>query len=213
MSGPSVRLNKAQPDKNLYVLLTDTGTLFTTLIKNVTSAPYNHASLAMDAELNHLFSFGRRIPTNPLSAGFVEEDVYEGTFSHYPNTRCALLKLRVNEDQCAEAWRTIRSFQQNRQAYRYNLLGLFGVMFQYELRRKNAFFCSQFVAEALTRAGLALWDRPSALVTPDDFLRHGSFELIYEGMLYDYPLLDGDRVPLVPSFDRASFAGDKRLIV
>jgi Orthopoxvirus protein of unknown function (DUF830). len=185
---------KIRSNKDLYVLLTHTGTLFTTLIKNVTSAPYNHASLAMDAELNQLFSFGRKKPTNPLSAGFVEEDVYEGTFSHYPNTRCALLKLRVSDEQRDEAWRTIRSFQQNRDAYRYNLIGLFGVMVNYDLRRKNAFFCSQFVAEALNRSGLSLWNRSSALVTPDDFLRHESFELVYEGNLYDYPLLDANRV-------------------
>ncbi|MBB6636148.1 hypothetical protein H7B67_18660 [Cohnella thailandensis] len=181
-------------NKDLYVLLTHTGTLFTTLIKNVTSAPYNHASLAMDAELNQLFSFGRKKPTNPLSAGFVEEDVYEGTFSRYPNTRCALLRLRVSDEQRDEAWRTIRSFQQNRDSYRYNLIGLFGVMVNYDLRRKNAFFCSQFVAEALNRSGLSLWNRSSALVTPDDFLRHESFELVYEGNLYDYPLLDSNRV-------------------
>lgn len=96
--------------------------------------------------------------------------------------------------QRSEAWRTIRSFQRYRDDYRYNLIGLFGVMMNYELRRKNAYFCSEFVAEALRQSGLELWDRPSALVTPDDFFRHDSFELVYEGNLYDYPLLDVDRV-------------------
>ncbi|THF73614.1 C40 family peptidase [Cohnella fermenti] len=184
----------SRSDKPIYVLLTHTGTLFTTLIRGVTSAPYNHASLAMDAELSRLYSFGRKRPRNPLSAGFVEEDVYEGTFSRYPNTRCALLRLRVTDEQRAEAWGTIRAFQQNRDDYRYNLIGLLGVLMNRDLCRKNAYFCSQFVAEALRRSGIPLWDRSSALVTPDDFLRHGSFELVYEGNLYDYPLLDVKRI-------------------
>lgn len=184
----------ARSESFLYVLLTDTGTLFTTMIKNFTSAPYNHASLAMDEDLADLFSFGRKSPGNPLSAGFVEEDVYEGTFRRYPNTRCALLKIRVSPEQRAEAWRVIRAFQREKEAYRYNLIGLFGVMMNYDLRRKNAYFCSQFVAEALRRSGLKLFDRPSSLVTPDHFLRNSSFEKVYEGNLYDYSRLNAERM-------------------
>jgi hypothetical protein len=192
-----IHSNASERSENfLYVLLTDTGTLFTTMIKNFTSAPYNHASLAMDAELDDLFSFGRKSPGNPLSAGFVEEDVYEGTYRRYPKTRCALLRLRVTTEQRVEAWRTVQAFQKEKDAYRYNLVGLLGVMMNYDLRRKNAYFCSQFVAEALHRSGLNLFDRPPGLVTPDDFLRHASFETIYEGNLFEYPRLNAERTPV-----------------
>ena len=182
-------------DNSVYVLLTDTGTLFTTLIKRFTSAPYNHASLALDAELNQLYSFGRRRPANPWDAGFVEEDVHEGTYSRYPDTRCVLLRMRVSKRQRAEAIRILQLFQQNREAYRYNLLGLLGVMLGRDFKRKNAYFCSQFVADALAQSGMPLWDRSAALVTPDDFLRHPAFEKVYEGCLYDYPLLKDGRMP------------------
>lgn len=76
-------------NKNIYVLLTDTGTMFTKLIKRITAAPYNHASLALDENLNEVFSFGRKCANNPWVGGFVEEDVYEGTFRHFP-ARAAL---------------------------------------------------------------------------------------------------------------------------
>lgn len=186
--------NANNAEDGLYVLLTHTGTLFTKMIQNFTSAPYNHASLALDAGLSQLYSFGRKQPTNPLSAGFVEEDVYEGTYSRYPDTQCALLRLRVTPSQREEAIRVVRTFQRDRDAYKYNLIGLLGVMLNRDLNRKNAYFCSQFVADALLRAGIELWDRSPALVTPDDFLRHGSFETVYEGNLYDYPLLDAERI-------------------
>lgn len=183
------------PDENtIYVLLTDTGTMFTKMVKRFTSAPYNHASLALDAGLNELFSFGRKQATNPWIAGFVEEDVYDGTYRHFPNTRCALLRLKVSTHQQQEAIRIIRSFQQEKNSYRYNLIGLLFVLMNLDIEFKKAFFCSQFVAETLRNIGIKLWERPSTLVSPHDFLLHPEFEVVYEGLLYDYPLLDHSRL-------------------
>ncbi|QWU18368.1 hypothetical protein KP014_15255 [Paenibacillus sophorae] len=191
-------------ESSIYVLLTDTGTLFTTLIKSFTAAPYNHASLALDAELNDVFSFGRKYPKKPWAGGFVKEDVYEGTFRHYPDTRCVLLRLRISKQQRDAAVRIIRSFQKEKQAYRYNLIGLLGVLMNLDIETKNAYFCSQFVSEALRKSGLFLWDRPSTLVTPNDFLHHPAFDTVYEGFLYDYPLLNRDRLKYIRNVEEAS---------
>lgn len=180
---------------SIYVLLTDTGTLFTKLIKRFTSAPYNHASIALDAGLNNMYSFGRKQAKNPWTAGFVEEDVYEGTFRYFPNTRCVLLRLSVTRKQHDAIARFIWSVQQDRHAYRYNLVGLLGVLFKVRLKRKKAYFCSQFVAEALASAGFSMDGLPPVLATPDDFLRHPAFEIVYEGSLFEYPLLDRDKLP------------------
>ena len=46
--------------KKVYILLTDTGTLFTKSIKTYTKAPYNHASISFDVGLEELYSFGRK---------------------------------------------------------------------------------------------------------------------------------------------------------
>lgn len=180
---------------SVYILLTDTGTLFTRMIKQFTSAPYNHASLALDDELKYMYSFGRKQAKNPWTAGFVQEDVYEGTFRYFPNTRCVLLRLRVTRKQRDAIAQFIRTVQQDRHAYRYNLIGLLGVLFKVRLQRKKAYFCSQFVAEALASAGISLKGLMPILATPDDFLRHPAFELVYEGSLYEYPMLDKSRLP------------------
>jgi len=182
-------------EKSVYVLLTDTGTWFTTMIKRFTSAPYNHASLVFDAGLEEVYSFGRKKATNPFSGGFVEEDVYTGTFSQFPDTRCMLLRLRLTQDQHEGARRVVETFKEQREQYSYNLRGLFGVLLGRGMGSDKSYFCSQFVAEALRAAGLALWDRPSSLVTPDHFRKHAAFEIVYEGRLYDYPLLDSGRLP------------------
>lgn len=174
---------------HIYVLLTDTGTKFTRLIKRYTSAPYNHSSLALDKGLREVYSFGRKCATNPWSAGFVQEDIYEGVYRHFPATRCVVLKLNISVNQRVELKRLLQHYNRNKEAYKYNLLGLFFLTMRISFAPKNAYFCSQFVAEVLRRIDLNLWNRPSALVTPNDFLIHPALEIVYEGMLYDYPLL------------------------
>lgn len=180
--------------ENIYVLLTDTGTLFTRLIKGFTGAPYNHASIVLDENMEEVFSFGRKRANNPLIAGFVKEDVYNGTFRQFPDTRCVLLRIAVTAEQRANLIRFIREFEKNEQLYSYNLIGLFGVLLELDLRPAHSYFCSQFVAETMRKSGIPLWDRPSTLVTPDHFLNQPQFHVVYEGPLYNYPLLNRQKL-------------------
>lgn len=175
--------------RSVYVLLTDTGTLFTKMIKWFTHAPYNHASIVLDKKLNEIYSFGRKYPRNPLAAGFIE-DIYYGTYRYFSNTRCLLLKINVSSKEYIRIRNVIQGFNQNKDLYSYNLLGLFGVAVHHPVYQRNKYFCSQFVADVFETSGLNLWDRPSALITPNDFKEHPRFEIVYEGRLYDYPLLD-----------------------
>ncbi|MCM3389905.1 C40 family peptidase [Ureibacillus chungkukjangi] len=188
--------------KTVYILLTDTGTVLTKIIKWYTNAPYNHVSIGFDDKLNEIYSFGRKNPKNPLIAGFVKEDVYFGTYRYFDDTCCVLLKIEVSATEYCSIRKVIQSFNNHKERYSYNLLGLVGVAVRYPINQKNKYFCSQFVAEVLENSGLNLWDLPAALISPNDFLMHPRFELVYEGSLYEYPLLDhGLLAELVPSFD------------
>ncbi|MBA4496031.1 hypothetical protein ACFO25_15725 [Paenactinomyces guangxiensis] len=187
-------MKKAEQTKSVYILLTDTGTLFSRTIKLFTAAPYNHVSISLDQRLDELYSFGRKHPKNPLYAGFVKEDVYNGIYRYFQNTRCILFELCVTDQQLDQIKQMIRSFEAQQEIYMYNLVGLFGVMVNYPIELKNAYFCSQFVAEVLKRSGIQLWDKPSALVTPNDFLQHPSFKFIYEGRLYEYSRLQSELI-------------------
>ncbi|NRG48312.1 hypothetical protein HRF87_26880 [Bacillus sp. CRN 9] len=177
-------------NKTIYVLLTDTNTLFTKMIKCYTKAPYNHVSIVFDEKLNEIYSFGRKYPRNPLIAGFIREDVYFGTYRYFHNTKCLFLKIEVSTKEYNRIRNIIKTFNNNRNIYSYNLLGLLGVAIQHPINKRNKYFCSQFVAEIFEKCGLNLWDITPALITPNDFFMHPSFEIVYEGRLYDYPLLD-----------------------
>lgn len=174
-------------EHTVYILLSDTGTLFTKSIKKYTKAPYNHASLAFDRELNDMYSFGRKNPNNPLHGGFVKEDVLSGTYSKYPQTTCVIYGLQVTEREVRKMKRVLNIFIKNKQKFLYNILGVVGVSLDEPIEFSNSYFCSQFVAEVLQRSGIKLWEKLPALVTPEDFRGNDRLKLIYEGKLLDYP--------------------------
>ncbi|MNW45904.1 hypothetical protein D3C74_231800 [compost metagenome] len=173
-------------DYSVYILLTNTGTLFTKMIKTYTKAPYNHASISFDRTLSELYSFGRKNPHNPLNGGFVKEDIKTGTFSKYPNTTCVIYELQVSEREVEKMQRVLQLFIRRRNKFLYNILGVIGVALKEPVEFSNSYFCSQFVAEILERSGIKLWNKLPALVTPDDFRQSDRLQLIYEGKLSDY---------------------------
>ncbi|MCP8617316.1 hypothetical protein [Salirhabdus salicampi] len=170
----------------VYILLTRTGTLLSQTIGLYTRAPYNHVSISMDKELTQLYSFGRRTPYNPVRAGFVKECVYSGTYSRFPDTTCALYCITVDDRQMKKVERIINHFKRNALHYRYNLIGLAGVAIGRPLDRRNAFFCSQFVATVLKSAGVDVWNKPPGLITPEDYRNNIQFTKVYEGTLLNY---------------------------
>lgn len=173
-------------DQSVFILLTNTGTLFTKVIQGYTRAPYNHASISFNRELSELYSFGRKNPNNPLNGGFVKEDLKTGTFSKYPNTTCVIYELHVSERDIAKMKRVLQAFIRKDKKYFYNILGVLGIALKEPIEFSNSYFCSQFVAEILQRSGVRLWDKLPALVTPDDFRQSERLQLIYEGKLSEY---------------------------
>lgn len=173
-------------ERSIYILLTNTGTLFTRVIQTYTKAPYNHASISFDRELTELYSFGRKHPSNPLNGGFVKEDIQTGTYSKYPNTTCVIYELQVSEREVEKMKRVLHIFIRSRQKYMYNLLGVLGITLKEPVEFSNSYFCSQFVAEILQRSGIKLWNKLPALVTPDDFRQCEQLKLVYEGRLREY---------------------------
>ncbi|AYB47410.1 hypothetical protein AK95_05365 [Paenibacillus sp. LC231] len=173
-------------DQSVFILLTNTGTLFTKVIQGYTRAPYNHASISFNRELSELYSFGRKNPNNPLNGGFVKEDLKTGTFSKYPNTTCVIYELQVSERDIAKMKRVLQAFIRKDKKYFYNILGVLGIALKEPIEFSNSYFCSQFVAEILQRSGVRLWDKLPALVTPDDFRQSERLQLIYEGKLSEY---------------------------
>lgn len=171
--------------RHIYILLTNTGSLLNKTIKLYTKAPYNHTSIALDKNLNEVYSFGRKTPNNPFIGGLVREDL-NGIYSHFKDTTCAVYALEIDYKVYKRVLKNIDKFQLKRDSYKYNFVGLFGVAINRPIYRENAFFCSQFIATILNKSGLNLFNKMPELITPYDFQSSDKLKLIYEGRILDY---------------------------
>jgi hypothetical protein len=167
-------------EQDIYILLTDTGTVLTRLIKWYTGDPMNHASLVFDSGLTEVYSFGRRVQSNPFTGGFVKEDLNGEIFG---SASCALYRCRVSREGYERMRLRVEEMRSRRDEYRYNFLGLFGVMLKFKLERRDAYFCSQFVAAVLKESGIDVTGKPPELVTPGDLASSPKLELVYRGHL------------------------------
>ncbi|SDZ10567.1 hypothetical protein SAMN05421736_10697 [Evansella caseinilytica] len=167
----------------IFILLTDTGTLFTRMIKLYTKKPYNHASISLDPYLLEVYSFGRKTARNPFIGGFVKENIRTGFFRQ---ARCAVYSCTVTTPQLQKIKAFIKKIEAQKHLYRYNLLGLFAVTLNKQIDRSNAFFCSQFIATVLQECELVDFSKPLSHVTPHDLITNGCFQLVYRGYLKDF---------------------------
>lgn len=167
----------------IYLLLTDTGTIFTRLIKLYTRKPYNHVSLSFDRELIEVYSFGRKNPKNPFIGGFLKEDIRGDLFQ---KATCSLYAIPVTEQQLDRLKVFMNQFEKERESYHYNLIGLLEIIFQTPISRTNHFFCSEFVASVLHKCGILNFSKSVHLVTPYNFQIHDICQLTYQGELSHY---------------------------
>src|SRR5699024_5984905 len=152
-----------------------------------------------DSSLTEVYSFGRKDPYNPWNGGFVKENLRTPFFEH---SKCAIFQLTISEDAYIQLWERIKKMEVENEQYRYNLLGLFGVLLKIEWHREHAYFCSEFVVTVLKEAGVYVNDRPACLVKPKDLKQWHALQLIYSGELLIYLQQNGEYELPVPLWKR-----------
>lgn len=172
--------------KNVYIVLTQTQTYPARLIHLYTNEPYAHASIAFDEDLEEMYSFARRGIWNPFNAGFIREDINNGIFGKFHSTTCNIYRLKITENQYIRLREEIDIFNQNKEAYSYNYLGLVGAAFNIPVKAKQRYFCSQFVAYVLEQSGIKIFYKSYALVKPRDIRLNPKLKSIYRGRLAEY---------------------------
>ena len=169
--------------REVFILLTHTGTIPSKIIRFYTGEPYSHVSIAFDLGLNEIYSFGRRFVNNPIIAGLIKEDISGGTYAKFKNTTYELYSLSISSNQYDKLKREIQSLYKVKDKYGYNFLGLLGVLMNRPICRRNAYFCSQFVATVLEKSDIKIMKKPSGLVIPGDFRRAKGLRLVRKGIL------------------------------
>ena len=171
--------------RKIYLIQSCTGTVLSDIIKGYTKNQYTHISISLDKELNEMYSFGRLNPYNPFWGGFVHEYVDKGTFARFYNTDSAIFELEVTDEQYEKVKQKIGYVEKNKEAYKFNIAGLFMVAANKRRVKKNTFYCAEFVRYVLKRSKINTKVLPK-IIKPQDFSKLEGLSLVYEGKLRDY---------------------------
>ena len=172
--------------KKIYIILTHTGTALSTIIKYYTKDEFSHISISLDENLEEMYSFGRLNPYNPFWGGFVHENIKYGTFKRFKNTRTEIYSLEVENEQYKRLEKIIKYFNTHKQKYSFNILGLICVSIKKKIKRRNNFYCAEFVKHVLKSAGVTSVSGLPKIIKPEDFKNIEGLNLEYQGLLKKY---------------------------
>jgi hypothetical protein len=181
------RAYAALKDPYIYIVVSDTGSPASRLIRIFTAARYNHISLSFDSALETLVSYngGNGVSNPGLNAERLE------FLNCQAGASLAVYRLRLEPERKARLIERIRTI--DREGSSYNLPGLLTG----KSRLPNIMFCSQFVYSVLDDAGLAYFEKNEGAVRPEDFIRERSPLEFVGGFVFPAP---GTRAVRNPGF-------------
>lgn len=172
--------------KNIYLVLTQTGSIWAQAIKVYTRDAYNHISISLSPDLEPMFSFGRRQTYNPFWGGFVKERRSAGIYKRFPKTIAAVLKLPVSDEIYNSVYQVLWEMYENKEIYGYDFIGLCLAAIRIEKQRNNKFYCSEFIRSIFRKFQVPGFENLKPFTAPSDFLSYPGAELIYEGVFQNY---------------------------
>ena len=172
--------------KEIYIVLTHTGTVLSRIIKGYTRDEFSHVSISLDKELKEMYSFGRLNPYNPFWGGFVQEGINFGTFKRFRKTVCKIYSLKITEEQYNNVRGMIEYIKSSKQLHKFNVIGLFAVGFNKRISFENSFYCAEFVKYVLDKSGIE--NNLPELIKPEDFKNIRGLNEIYSGRLRKYQI-------------------------
>lgn len=170
--------------KKIYFVLTYTGTILSKIVHVYTGQEFCHSSLSLDEGLTEMYSFGRYWAYNPFIGGLIKEEVDSGTFKRFHNTKAAIYSLEVTDWQYKKIKKEIKRMLNSKEKYTFNTLGLAAIVFDKKLKRKNKYYCSEFVKHLVDTGNID--NNLPDMVRPQDFENIDNVELIYKGKLKDF---------------------------
>lgn len=168
--------------KTIYILLSRTHSLLSRTIRIMTRDPYTHVAIAFDQDLQELYSSSRWNGIDLFPCGPCREDLSSGFYARH-KTPCAVYELRVEDEVFEQAKAEVARIIDNQEQYHYNIIGLMLCSLRIPFRRKNHFFCSQFVGEILKRSGAMTLPRDPCLIRPSDYTRLPQLKFCYQGYI------------------------------
>ena len=179
---------ETQTKKQIYIVISQTGTILSRLLKIITRAEYNHASISLSPNLESMYSFGRKNPYNPFFGGFVHESPHFGTFKRFSKTKALVLAVDISEETHKAIDEMISEMLLERKKYRYNYLGVLLAAIHISHRKANCYYCSEFVKYILQEFDIEGAKSLKPIVHPMHILSIPHTP-IYCGRIKDYTIM------------------------
>jgi hypothetical protein len=184
---------------SIYVVLSRSSTVLSRTIRLATRAEYTHAALALDADLELMFSFGRRRASNPFVGCFKRERLDDDLYRDMAQLPGVVLEVPVTQAQRDAVCGQVAEFLLDSHTYTYNAPGLVSGLFGRGAEDDRRFFCSEFVYQVLHGAGVCDLGVPRWKVRPQTLLQLPG-DVVFRGDLKQYAAQRG------PSRSAASLA-------
>lgn len=172
--------------KEIFIVLTQSGTWMARLLRKITHTEYNHSSISFDEGLASMYSFGRRYKYYPFWGGLVQETPTTGVFGRFPNTKALVLGIGVSEAKYEALKQYVAEMYKRHKKYHYNYIGCFFAWFNRGWTRKKHFYCSEFVKDLFIKFELAAESLFPRATRPYDLKKIFSRDEIFRGKLLDY---------------------------
>ena len=170
-------------DKKVYIVLSQSYTMLSRIIKAITKDKYSHVSLSYDKECTDMYTMGRRFARWPFSGVYKNESIYKGVYNLSKNAEILIYELDVDD----ETYKNIKMLLEKygKESKGYNFLGLIFAIFNKRLDRKK-YYCSEFIYKVLSDDSIKLYEKTNDVVKPMDFQKMKNLKKIYEGKVRDY---------------------------
>ena len=107
-----------------------------------------------------------------------------GTFKRFINTKTKIYVLHITDIQYKQLEDNIKQIEEQKQNYKFNIIGLIAVGFNKKIKIKNSFYCAEFVKTIIEKSNINI--KLPDLVRPENFKNINELQLIYEGFLREY---------------------------
>lgn len=169
--------------KNVYLVLSQTGTMLSRIIKVFKRSRLNHSSISFVEDLSVMYSFGRLDPSNPFIGGFVRESPDYGTMRQFRRTWAEVFSFEVEEEIYNRLRAMAEKMYENRKSYKYNYKGLFLATFNISSHTPYRYYCSEFVAMMLREGNIIPKDALTGVAQPMDMYALPGSTPVYAGPL------------------------------
>lgn len=174
-----------QTEKNLYIVVSQTGTIVSKIIQAVTRAKFCHVSVSLEENLATMYSFGRRYAYTPLFGGFIKETPQTGVFKRYPKTETVIFAFPLTGENYTKLHARLEEMDKNKKGWRYNYLGAILASVRKRYVKQGRYYCSEFIRELLLSHQLTDKILPEVML-PKDFLSLFTENEVYRGRLRFY---------------------------